>query len=94
MTNAELNRQVGMGMLMELYIPASHDYELTFRHGNSLIINKVEMAASIRKLAQLGRTARWQTAIESWALMVLAQQDLHGIRWAIIQGCIGAGHAA
>lgn len=85
MTNAERNRLVGIGMLMELYVPATHDYDLQST-------DSAEIANNIRKLAQLGRTARWQAAIDRWARMVQEQGNERGIRWAILQGAVYAGH--
>ena len=84
MTNAERNRSIAVGMLIELYIPTANDFELRDA-------SRDEIAGNIDKLAQLGRTDRWQAAIKRWAAMV--REPGNNIRWALIQGCVYAGHA-
>jgi hypothetical protein len=91
MTNAERNRQEAIGMLIELYVPESRNYELQS-------INTAEIAGNIEKLAALGKTDRWQAAIKRWASMVRESSatDVNrpSIRWALIQGCVYANHAS
>jgi hypothetical protein len=53
-----------------------------------------EIAGNIEKLAQLGRTDRWQAAVKRWATMVREQKTLDGIRWAFLQGMVYACHAS
>lgn len=51
-----------------------------------------DVAVAIRALTDLGRTGRWINAIDTWACMVLDEDnDLH---WALLQGSVGATHAA
>lgn len=98
MTRAQKARTEALGMLVELYVPESMDYELRERPA-------AEIAGNIRKLAALGRTARWADAVEGWAVMV--ERGPHAaavvtpeadprwyLRWAFLQGAIYAGHAA
>lgn len=92
MNNAERNRGIGIGMLIALYLPEAQEYDLTYRHGPQFEPNREGMAENIRKLSQLGRTTRWQRAITNWAAMVAAAEDNRGLRWALLQGAVYAGH--
>ena len=90
-------------MISELYLPTPecvdacegerplyllNSYEGRYATGN-------EVAENIEKLAQLGRTARWQAAIDRWARMVREHGgNLDSLRWAFLQGMIYAGHAS
>jgi hypothetical protein len=91
MTNAEQNRQEAIGMLMELYLPETRDYKLQSTDTD-------EIAVNISKLAALGKTERWQSAIKRWAAMVreshATDPNRPSIRWAIIQGSVYANHAS
>lgn len=85
MTQAQRYRQEAIGMLSELYLPASRDYEFPPD------VSREEIAGNIAKLAQLGRTERWRAAIRRWAAMVRANDG--NLRHAFLQGMIYAGHA-
>lgn len=94
MNNAQTGRSTAIGMLIALYLPDSQDYELTFRHPGGIDGNANGIADNIRKLTQLGRTARWQSAIDRWARMVLESAgNLQSLRWAFLQGAVYASHA-
>lgn len=54
--------------------------------------DRTEIAAMIRELAPLGRTERWATAVETWA--VLVEDTENPVEWAFFQGGIWASHAA
>lgn len=71
-------------MLHELYIPESDGFERRYT-------TRDEIAGNIRKLAQLGRTDRWQVAIENWARAVESEANLD---WAFLQYGIWAGYAS
>jgi hypothetical protein len=95
MTPAMRNRQEAIGMLSELYLPESQQWELTNRHGGGLDSLAVGMSRNIEKLSQLGRTARWKAAINRWATMVAESGNSdRALRHAFIQGMIYAGHAS
>lgn len=99
MTQAELNRQTAIGMLVELYLPTPDNpdfdrdvylcnyYEARYATGE-------EVAENILKLASLGRTQRWQAAIKRWAAMVRSESTVKGLRWAFLQGLIFANSAS
>lgn len=87
MTDAQRKRHTSLGMLMELYVPASNDYDMTSNDAAAI-------ADNIRVLAQLGRSARWQGAINRWARMVLNSGiNPASLRSSFLQGAIYAGHA-
>ena len=89
MTPATRNRQIALGMLVELYYPASGGYEFTGASAD-------EIAGNIDKLASLGRTARWLKAIAGWSAQVRehgAEGD-QAMRWAFLQFAVYAGHAS
>lgn len=83
-------RQIAIGMLSMLYIPIYADGTAPY---DIDIADKNEVAGNIRKLAQLGRTERWQAAIERWARMTEQSTGPKDLRWAFLQGMIFAGHA-
>ena len=53
-----------------------------------------EVALGIRQLAPLGRTDRWQGAVESWAVAVETAEDQARFRHAFDQFGIWAAYAA
>lgn len=55
------------------------------------MISRTDLAAAIRALAPLGRTERWQYAIESWALIVL--DITANLVWAYQQYSVFAAYA-
>lgn len=63
----------------------------TTTEGNTFHGTRTEIAARIRNLAKLGRTDRWQAAIEGWAVAVETEDSLE---WAFLQYSIWASHAA
>ena len=87
-------RNVGIQALVNIYLPASNDYQLTFPHSGGWGSNIVGIEDNIRKLAALGRTQRWQDAVTRWQGMVGEQTLPDGLRWAILQGSVYASHAA
>ena len=90
MTKAALNRQEAIGMISFLYLPEQNDYDLRLPDNGAAGI-----AENIEKLAPLGRTARWQAAIDRWANMVREHSgNDRSLRWAFLQGMIFAGHAS
>lgn len=102
MTNAVRNRQTAIGMLSELYLPTPACCDASEQDRPLYLVNYyaaryatgAEIAENIEKLAQLGRTARWQSAIAHWARMVRECGDnIDSIRYAFLQGMIYAGHA-
>lgn len=52
------------------------------------------IACQIETLEGLGRTMRWQAQVHAWASMVRDEDTPQGIRWAVLQGAVYAGHAA
>ena len=53
---------------------------------------RASVAARIDELRPLGRTDRWCGALDTWRTWVLDTET--DLRWAIVQGSIGANHAA
>jgi hypothetical protein len=97
MTPATLRRQTAIGMISELYLPTDPEmgcpaYLCNYYYGR--YAHAAEVADNISKLAQLGRTARWQAAIKRWAAMVREADHMTGLRHAFLQGMIYAGHAS
>lgn len=108
MNAATLRRQTAIGMLSELYLPTPRIPEgesdrdalldrplyLVNYYANQYATG-AEVAENIRKLGHLGRTARWQAAVDRWARMVQECGDnLESIRFAFIQGMVYASHAS
>jgi hypothetical protein len=104
-----LKRQTAIGMISELYLPTPRLIDAAGDGRDALLDRPLylinyyenryatgtEVADNIRKLAQLGRTARWQAAIDRWARMVQECGDnIDSIRHSFIQGMIYAGHAS
>jgi hypothetical protein len=85
-TTAVQARQEAMGMLTELYWPATGDYQ--FAGGPVSAV-----ADNIAKLAALGRTDRWRKAITRWADEV-RQATPETLHWAYFQFAVYAGHAS
>lgn len=52
------------------------------------------VAERIRELAKLGRTERWVTAIEDWAVAVETADSPETFQWAALQYGVWASHAA
>lgn len=86
MTKAQANRGIGIGMLNALILPqdASGEYEFA-------TADREFIAASIEKLARLGRTQRWQRAIAAWAAAV--RDENNRLHWAYLQYSVYACHA-
>lgn len=55
--------------------------------------HRYEIAADIRALATLGRTAHWKKAIEAWAVK-METIDFVSLHWAFFQFATMAGWAA
>lgn len=55
--------------------------------------NREALAADLRDLAPLGRTDRWQAAVESWAAAV-EESTPETFRWAFDQHGVWACYAA
>lgn len=54
-----------------------------------------DLATEIRNLQSLGRTKRWRETVVGWADLVEEEaKTTQGLRWAVLQGSIQAGHAA
>jgi hypothetical protein len=100
--DAKTKRQEAIGMLSELYLPTSYLVEAQGERPIYLLnsyaaryATGAEVAENIEKLAQLGRTARWQSAIDRWARMVRESSgNVDSLRWAFLQGMVYAGHAS
>lgn len=82
-SNAKVGRYEAIGMIVELYMPTSRNYDLTTTDVD-------EMADNILKLSQLGRTDRWKAVIRQWAGMVreCKGDDVKHLRWAFLQGLV------
>ena len=87
--SAYARRCIALGMINALYFPAATGYKLRLPAGGP-----AEMAENIEKLAALGRTARWQSAIATWAAQVREDAGTDHLVWAFQQYGIYAGHAA
>ena len=79
-------RQFAIGMLSELYLPTPDDpdykreiYLSNYYAGQYATAD--EVADNILKLAQLGRTARWNSAIKQWAGMCRSETTVKGLRF-------------
>lgn len=59
--------------------------------GNLFLANRATIAGWIRELAPLGRTERWNNAVEGWAHAVETEESLE---WAFLQYSVWATHAA
>jgi hypothetical protein len=100
--NAAEKRQEAIGMISELYLPTPECTDSVVNDRPLYLVNYYaaryatgnEIADNIEKLAQLGRTDRWQSAIKRWAAMVRESEKLDDIRWAFLQGMIYASHAS
>jgi hypothetical protein len=92
MTPASAKRSIALGMITELYFPTPAGQD----HGTEFTGTDAEqIAANIDKLAQLGRTERWQAAIRTWSHMVRNHgDDPRSLRWAFLQYLVFAGHAS
>ena len=95
---AEMRRQTAIGMLSELYLPTPRDdddsrpaYHCNFWEGR--YATGAEVAENVAKLAQLGRTDRWQRAIHRWSAMCREAPGVRELRHAFLQGMVYAGHA-
>jgi hypothetical protein len=106
MTRAARNRTIAIGMINELYLPspgtpanpADPDNPESwpmylFNYCDCMLATPSEVAANIDKLAQLGRTVRWRTAIYNWAAIVRESTDREKLRWAFLRGMLWAGGA-
>lgn len=87
--NAKQRRSNAIGMLSCLYLPQVHGETASRLE----LVPTPEISGNIRKLAQLGRTERWQGRIEQWARMVEQSSNDRDRRWAFLQGMIYATHA-
>jgi hypothetical protein len=95
MNAAETARQTAIGMLTELYFSQGHDSPYLWESCDNRLATGHEVSENISKLAQLGRTARWQGAIDRWAGMVRENSgNPKSLRWAYMQGLIYASHAS
>lgn len=83
-------RLEGVQQTSESFFDANADYALLVTDSES----QVKAAAEIRKLADMGRTAGWKLAVETWAVRVERASDLKALRHAILQGSINTAHAA
>jgi hypothetical protein len=66
------------------------------RQDNGWIVSeadRVEIVTRIVALRPMGRTARWQRAVDAWATTV-TQVDAGSLNWAVKQYMIYAVHAA
>lgn len=50
------------------------------------------IAADVRQLAKLGRSARWLDAVEGWARLIESEE--HSLYWAVVQGSIWTAREA
>ncbi len=60
-------------------------------HWGPVMIKRADLAASIRRLAPLGRTDRWAAAVEGWAVLIETlnyQGHAVDLRWSILQGSL------
>ena len=94
--NASTKRQTALGMLTELYLPAhGTEHEFLWESCDDRLATGAEVADNIEKLMQLGRTARWQSAISLWARSVRENSgNPRGVRFAYLQGLVHASHAS
>ena len=86
MTNAQMIRANSVATTVDKFLPLDDNFTLT-------TTDTTEIATEIRTLARLGRTPRWQRAIEAWAKLVEEETQPKGIEWAILQGSVYAGRA-
>jgi hypothetical protein len=68
------------------FLDATQEYEV--RAGTT----RVEVAAAIEDLRPLGRSDRWDAALDKWRAWVLDEEV--SLRWSIVEGSTWAGHAA
>jgi len=88
--SAHDRRQFAIGMLGQLVIPTYDENGEVFN--DFAITDREVIAGNIEKLAQLGRTPRWQMAIANWAAAVRDTDNT--LRWAYLQYLVYASSAS
>jgi len=86
MTKMETLRMAGIQGTVARWLNADADHMLVAG------ATRDGIAFTINGLAALGRSPRWKLAITRWADMVTDDQS--DLRWALLQGSVGATHAA
>lgn len=86
MSKASETRFGAIRAVTETFVNAENDFEVRAD------TNRDSVAERIESLRPLGRTDRWHGALDTWRAWVLDPET--DLRWAIVQGSIGAGHAA
>jgi hypothetical protein len=86
MSDATERRYAAIREATEAFLDAGNDYAIRES------VTRESVAAHIDTLRPLGRTARWAGALDKWRAWVLDENT--DLRWAIVQGSIGAGHGA
>ncbi len=90
-SNASVRRNAAIRDLVDSVLNAENAYTL------SPGVDVDKLAADIRELARLGRTAHWREEVENWADLVTmyeSRTDLSYLRWAFLTGSTRAGWVA
>lgn len=89
-SNAQRTRHLAVGMIVELYLPATDERHVyLWDYCNDQLAQGSDVADNIDKLAQLGRSARWQGSVDGWHRLVRQNSgNPKSLRWAFLQGLI------
>lgn len=102
MNTATANRQLAIGMIVELYMPAHNPITGPYNFCEGRMATPDEVSENILKLVSLGRTQRWQIAVRRWNRMIQeVKSPMHDgaiseaqLRYAFLQGLIYVNHQA
>jgi len=83
MNAPELRRHEAINGTVAQYLDQNHEL---------IVCERAGVAVSIRLLERYGRSPKWKTAVTRWADMVA--DDTNDLRWALLQGSVGATIAA